>query len=93
MNVLILEDRGAVATQLAEKIEQMGHTVFIAQNIPKAMGYYRTGEMHCIITDLNLSPTGLKDEEKKQTGGGILSGGYGLRIMCFLKMNRLRSVL
>jgi CheY-like chemotaxis protein len=83
MNILLLEDRGAVAIPLTEKLENLGHTVFIAQNIPKAKSFFRTEEIHCIITDLNLPPKGLKDEEKKQTGNGILSGWIWLKNYVF----------
>jgi CheY-like chemotaxis protein len=83
MNVLLLEDTGAVAYPLRDKLETENHTVYVAQNIPKAKAYLRKEEIHCIIVDMNMPPEGLKDDEKKQTRCGIFSGWVWLQNYVF----------
>ena len=79
MNILLFEDRGSVFKPLKDALETMGHKILDAYNIYEANEYLDQGHIDCIILDLNMSPDGLSDEEKKQTEDGILTGWIWLK--------------
>lgn len=95
MNILFLEDQGGVVDYLIEELEEEGHAVFIAENIPKANFYYSKETIDCVVADLNMESDGLTEEQQKETHGGLLSGWVWLKYYVFDKdpSTRKRTIL
>lgn len=82
--IMILDDNLYTAEALLEDITNdlrlhgiYDIEVIVATNIYKANSIVENtplGELKCIITDLNMSPRGLSDEEKQKTQGAVLTG-------------------
>jgi CheY-like chemotaxis protein len=85
MNILFLEDRGSIAYPIEDALQEKGHHVFLATNIPAAKSYWeeKKGELDCIVADINMEPYGLEKGEFKQTAGGLLSGWIWLKYYVF----------
>lgn len=83
MNILLIEDDGAVAHYLREAVEELGHCLFVAMNISRAKTYWRREQIDCIIADMNMDPTGLKVDERKRTQNGLLTGWVWLQNYVF----------
>lgn len=79
MNILILEDSGSVAINLADICSDLGHNVFRAFNILDAKSHWEEQKIDCIIADLNMARNGLSKEEKDKTFDGILTGWVWLK--------------
>ena len=78
MNVLLLEDRGAITITLKPLIERIGHIVHKAYNPADADALIigeEYGIIDAIILDLNLPTDGLDQEtEIPETNKGVFSG-------------------
>jgi CheY-like chemotaxis protein len=79
MNVLIVEDRGAVAYPLKDELESAGYGVLLAPNISRARHYWQNRKIDCLIVDLNMDPEGLDPSQIVETMGGVLTGWVWLR--------------
>ena len=79
MRILLVEDDGAVAIPLKGYLEDMGHTVFSAENLSAAKSYHEDQQIDCYIVDSNMPPAGLTDSEKADTEKGLLSGWVWFR--------------
>jgi len=85
MNILFLEDQGVVFEYLIEELEEEGHSIFRAENIPKAIYCWRHETIDCIVADLNMPPDGLTDKQRAETHGSLLSGWIWLKYYVFEK--------
>jgi CheY-like chemotaxis protein len=85
MNILFLENSGSIAYPIEDALQTKGHNVFIAISISAAKSYWEKEreKLDCIIADINMEPFGLKEEEVKQTAGGLLSGWIWLKNYVF----------
>jgi CheY-like chemotaxis protein len=56
MNILIVEDRGAVLYPLTDMMESLGHEVLRAFNVAQARALWNGGKNNiaCLIVDLNI---------------------------------------
>jgi hypothetical protein len=82
MNVLVVEDRGAVSFYLAEALQAEGHVVLAAFNINDAKAHWdnrETTPIDCIIVDLNMPPDGLTRKQEGESHAGLLTGWLWLR--------------
>jgi DNA-binding NtrC family response regulator len=64
--VLLIEDEGSISEYLADKLEKKYECeVSIAYSYASAVGLWDkyAETFSCIILDLNIDPTGLKDDE------------------------------
>ena len=66
--ILIIEDDGAIANKLLEKLSKKRHNVKCAYSYASAVGLWNEAEkkgekFDCIIFDLNICPNGLEDAE------------------------------
>jgi CheY-like chemotaxis protein len=91
MNILLVEDRGAVAYYLRDALEGAGHQVFLAPNISRAKEYWDKGGIDCIVLDLNMSPDGLTEAEVRDTLGGVLTGWIWLKNYVLAKDSSMKS--
>lgn len=82
--IMILDDNLYTAEALLEDIDTVLRShgihdieVIAATDIYEANSIVENAsseELKCIITDLNMSPRGLSDEEKQKTQGAVLTG-------------------
>ena len=82
MNILVVEDRGAVSCYLSEALQAEGHVVLEAYNINNAQAHWdhkETTPIDCMVVDLHIPPDGLTEMEKEESCGGVLTGWLWLR--------------
>ena len=82
MNILVVEDRGAVSFYLAEALQAEGHVVLEAFNTNDAQAHWDNREstpIDCMIVDLEMPQDGLTEAEKEESRGGLLTGWLWLR--------------
>jgi hypothetical protein len=82
MNILVIEDRGAVSFYLAEALQAEGHVVLEAYNTNDAQAHWdhrETTPIDCMIVDLQMPQDGLTEAEKEESRGGLLTGWLWLR--------------
>ena len=102
MRILHLEDRGSVSHYVKELLEEdERHEVRMAFSISDAQSFWKPqasqqdprgiGTIDCIIADLNLNPQGLKEEERAETRGGLLTGWIWLRSYVFSEQPQMRK--
>ena len=89
MNILIVEDRGAVTASIKPLLEKLGHIVHIAYNPADADALIideERGIIDAIILDLNLPTEGLnKETEIPETHKGLFSGWIWFTKHCLPK--------
>jgi len=82
MNILVVEDRGAVSFYLAEALQAEGHVVLEAYNTNDAQAHWdnrETTPIDCMIVDLQIPQDGLTEAEKEESRSGLLTGWLWLR--------------
>lgn len=76
--VLLLEDNAYMISRLVDLLENEGFETLEAFQVSDAFDLFEKSP-DIIVVDLNVPPTGLTEEEREQTKGGILSGWIWLR--------------
>jgi hypothetical protein len=75
-NILLLDDRLQVRTNLIEKFEDQGFKVFPCRTIYDAMDIWDDNEntLDAIVFDMMMPSSGIDDKYRLLTKGGLLSG-------------------
>ena len=90
MNILILED-GVGAIYLTEMLKDIGHKAYHAFSLLEAQDIWQSTEVHCLIVDLMLDPTGLTDDEICRSKCGCLTGWIWLSNYIFPEFSHMRD--
>lgn len=94
MNILVLEDSGAVSVYLTRALRDAGHQVLYAQDIHDAQHYWESrNEMpiDAMIIDINMQSNGLSEQQRKESCGGLLTGWLWLRDSVLITNPELRQ--
>ena len=94
MNILLLEDSGAVLYYVAQWCDRNGHTLLNAYNPSDAQSHWARRQevpIHCILLDLQTPTDGLTDEQETDADGGTLAGWIWLRDNVLAEMPEMRQ--